>query len=126
MEGSCVLGPLEHSFMKHSLCKTLKNYATFFYPFFFSIEMTENGKVDFQCLIQSAVRQEISWKTLMVFLSDLTTSIDESLEVIKMLVEELEIWVAKAKGGVNTVRDNSSINEISIENVESNCFVVNY
>ena len=55
----------------------------------------------------------------MVFLSDLTTSIDESIEVIKMLVEELEIWVAKAKGEVNTVRDNSSINEISIENVES-------
>ena len=79
----------------------------------------KESKVDFQCLIQSAVRQEISWKTLMIFLSDLTTSTDESIEVIKMLVEELEIWVEKAKGEVSTVRDNSSINEISIENVES-------
>ena len=92
--------------------------------------MTENGeiiihnsqketKVDFHCLIQSAVRQDISWKTLIVFLTDLTTTLETSMEVIKILVEELEIWVAKAKSGVNTVRDNSSINEISIENFES-------
>ena len=79
----------------------------------------KESKVDFQCLIQSVVRQEISWETLMVFLTDLTTSIDESMEVIKILVEELEIWFKIAKGDANTDRDNSSINEISVENVES-------
>ena len=52
--------------------------------------------VDFQYFITSAIQKEFSWKTLAFFLTDLTTSLDQSKEVIRLLVQELEIWVGKA------------------------------
>ena len=54
-------------------------------------------RVNFQYFIQSAVKEELPWKTLASFLTDLTTSLDQSKEVIKILVEELQVWVTKAK-----------------------------
>ena len=55
--------------------------------------MTANGEitiydsqkdttVDFRCLIQSAVNQDISWNILIIFLTDLTTTHEISMEVI--------------------------------------------
>ena len=59
-----------------------------------TIHDTQKGvRVDFQYFIQSAVKEELPWKTLVSFLTDLTTSLDQSKEVIKILVEELEVWV---------------------------------
>ena len=52
--------------------------------------------VDFQYFITSAIQKEFSWKTLAFFLTDLTTTLDQSREVIRLLVQELEVWVAKA------------------------------
>ena len=64
----------------------------------FSINDTQKGvRVDFQYFIQLAVKQELPWKTLSFCLTDLTTSLDKSKEVIKELVEELEVWVTKAR-----------------------------
>ena len=64
-------------------------------------------RIDFQYFIQSAVNQELSWKTLAFFLTDLTTSPEKSKEVIKILVEELEKWVTKARNGDNVVIDEN-------------------
>ena len=63
-------------------------------------------RVDFQYFMQSAINQELSWKTLEFFLIDLTTTPEKSKEVIKILVEELEKWVTKTKNG-----DNNAIDE---------------
>ena len=52
--------------------------------------------VDFQYFITSAIQKEFSWKTLAFFLTDLTTTLDQSREVIRLLVQELEVWVGKA------------------------------
>ena len=60
-------------------------------------------RVDFHYFIQAAVDQELPWKTLAFFLTDLTTTPDKSREVIKILVEELEKWVTKARNGDNAV-----------------------
>ena len=68
------------------------------------INKSQKGvRVDFQYFIQSAINQEFSWKTLAFFLTDLTTTPDKSKEVIKILVEELEKWVTKARNGDNLV-----------------------
>ena len=81
--------------------KTIEKSAT--------INDTQKGvRVDFQYFIQSAVNQELSWKTLTFFLTDLTTSPEKSKEVIQILVEELEKWVTKAKNEVNVVLDKKS------------------
>ena len=65
-------------------------------------EANKGVRVDFQYFIQSAVNQEISWQALVIFLTDLTPSLDKSKEVIKILVEELEGWVRKSKIEANT------------------------
>ena len=73
-----------------------------------SINNTQKGvRVDFQYFIQSAINQEFSWKTLAFFLTDLTTTPDKSREVIKILIEELEKWVAKARNGDMVVMDEN-------------------
>ena len=51
--------------------------------------------VDFNCFIQSAVQKNLSWSCLTIFLTDLATTLDESRQVIKILVQELEKWVTK-------------------------------
>ena len=58
-----------------------------------------NGKttVDFHYFIQSAVQKNISWNALAMFLTDLAPTLDQSREVIKMLVQELEKWVTKVE-----------------------------
>ena len=74
-----------------------------------AINKSQKGiRVDFQYFIQSAINQEFSWKTLAFFLTDLTTTPEKSKEVIKILVEELEKWVAKAKIEVNVIQDKRS------------------
>ena len=78
-----------------------------------AIHNTPKGvRVDFQYFIQSAVNQEISWQALKIFLTDLTPSLDKSKEVIKILVEELEKWVGKAR---NEVKNDRSTKNPSME-----------
>ena len=56
------------------------------------IDLTnEEVRVNFKYFIQSAIQKELSWKSLAFFLTDLTTTLDKSKEVIRILVEELEI-----------------------------------
>ena len=75
-------------------------------------EVDKGVRVDFQYFIESAVKQEISWQALVIFLTDLTPSLDKSKEVIKILVEELEKWVRKARNEVMIDRNkNSSPND---------------
>ena len=82
-------------------------------------EANKGVRVDFQYFIQSAVNQEISWQALVIFLTDLTPSLDKSKEVIKILVEELEEWVGKARNKVDIEKfENSSViddNDIEME-----------
>ena len=62
-------------------------------------KMNVNGKttVDFHYFINSAVQNQLSWNTLAMFLTDLAPTLDQSREVIKILVQELEKWVTKVE-----------------------------
>ena len=77
----------------------------------------ENGlqkrvKVDFQYFIQSAIQKKIAWDALVYFLTDLAPTLDQSKEIIKTLVQELEIWVSKV--------ENKSDSDIEIVEVSEN------
>ena len=54
-------------------------------------------KVDFQYFIQSVLQKNISWNSLAISLTDLAPTLDQSRQVIKILVHELEKWVTKAE-----------------------------
>ena len=56
--------------------------------------------VDFKYFIQSAIQKEIPWKSLAFFITNLIMSLDQSKEVIKILVDELEIWVLKVQNEI--------------------------
>ena len=65
-------------------------------------DLQKGVRVDFLYFVQSAVKEELPWKVLTIFLTELTTTLDKSKEVIKILVEELEGWVRKSKIEANT------------------------
>ena len=52
-------------------------------------------------LIQLAIRKQMPWNTLVFMLTDLTTSLDRSKHVIRVLVQELEKWVLNVKNDSN-------------------------
>ena len=58
----------------------------------------EKVLLDYQYFIQSAIKKELPWKSLAYFLTDLPTTLDISKQVIRVLVQELEIWVSKVEG----------------------------
>ena len=68
----------------------------------------EGVMVDFKYFIHSAIQKEISWKSLAFFLTNLITSLDKSKEVIRILVQELEIWVTKVENAIETSENSSS------------------
>ena len=47
-------------------------------------------KTDFQNFITMALRRKMSWKTLKILLIDVASSLDETREVISILLRELE------------------------------------
>ena len=51
--------------------------------------------VDHKYFIKSTIEKKISWNALACFLTDLAPTLDKSIEIIKTLVQELEIWVSK-------------------------------
>ena len=53
--------------------------------------------VDHKHLIKSAIEKEITWNTLACFLTDFVLSSDKLKDIIKTLVQELEIWVSKGE-----------------------------
>ena len=58
---------------------------------------TEKIMIDFEYFIQLAIQEEIPWKTLALMLTDLTTTLDRSKKIIRVLVQELEKWVLNFK-----------------------------
>ena len=61
---------------------------------------------------------------LAFFLTDLTTTPDKAREVIKILIEELEKWVTKARNGdnenekeIDTVKENMLYSEGSVKEI---------
>ena len=63
--------------------------------------------LDFEYFIQSAIKKELPWKSLAYFLTDLSTTLDKSKQVIRVLVQELEIWVLKVESEKNKVENYS-------------------
>ena len=51
--------------------------------------MTEKITIDFNYFIQLTIQKEMPWKTLVFMLTDLTTTLDRSKQVIRVLVQEL-------------------------------------
>ena len=62
---------------------------------------TEKIMIDFEYFIRLAIQKEIPWKALALMLTDLTTTLDRSKQVIRVLVEELEKWVLNVRNDSN-------------------------
>ena len=80
--------------------------------------VTENITINFNYFIQLAIRRQLSWKSLAFMLTDLTTTLDISKQVIRILVQELEKLALKGETDtheINLVNDN-----IQIEDNETN------
>ena len=63
--------------------------------------VSEKIILDFEYFIKIAVRRDISWDSLAFMLTDLTTNLDRSKQVIRILVQELEKWVLKVENNSN-------------------------
>ena len=68
-----------------------------------SKDINKKVTVDFQYFITLAIQKELSWKMLEFFLTDLTTTLAQSKEVIRLLVKELEISVTKSGKDVDDI-----------------------
>ena len=74
-------------------------------------------KVDFQYFILSAVQKNISWNNLAISLTDLAPTLNQSRQVIKMLVQELENWVNKAENEIkHESNPQDSYNQVQASN----------
>ena len=73
--------------------------------------VTENITINFHYFIQLAIRKEIPWKSLAFMLTDLTTSLDKSKQVIRVLVQELEKLASKVENETNDVAKILETNE---------------
>ena len=56
-------------------------------------ENDETFNIDTTYFIQLAIQKQIPWNSLIFVLTDLTTTLDRSKQVITVLVQELEKWV---------------------------------
>ena len=72
-----------------------------------SYQKVTTGKftIDYEYFIQLAIQRELSWKSLTFMMTDLSTTLDISKQVITVLVQELEKWVSKF--------ENSSIHNVT-------------
>ena len=75
------------------------------------MQTDEKVILDYQSFIQSAIQKELSWKSLAYFLTDLSTTLDKSHQVIRILVQELEIWVLKVESEKNEVEDFKEVDD---------------
>ena len=66
---------------------------------------------DFKYFIQSAIEKKISWSTLSSILTELPTTLDKSKEVIKILVQEFEKWIAEVENGKNVIQALNDTND---------------
>ena len=71
-----------------------------------SKDINKKVTVDFQYFITLAIQKELSWKMLVFFLTDLTTTLDQSKEVVRLLVKELESWVAKSRDDTKIIENS--------------------
>ena len=72
---------------------------------------------DLKYFIQSAIEKKISWSTLSSILTELPTTLDKSKEVIKILVQEFEKWIAEVENGENVIQALNDTND-SIDHVQ--------
>ena len=75
------------------------------------MQTDEKVILDYQSFIQSAIQKELSWKSLAYFLTDLSTTLDKSHQVIRILVQELEVWVLKVESEKNEVEDFKEVDD---------------
>ena len=77
----------------------------------------ERVLIDFKYFIQSAIEKKISWPTLSSILMELPPTLDKSKEVIKILVQEFEKWIAEVENGENVIQALNDTND-SIDHVQ--------
>ena len=80
---------------------------------------TEKFTIDPEYFIQLAIQNEIPWKALALMLTDLTTTLDRSKKIIRVLVQELEKWVLNFKNDSPVI--NKKDNENTIEKGDEEC-----
>ena len=73
---------------------------------------TEKFTIDPEYFIQLAIQNEIPWKALALMLTDLTTTLDRSKKIIRVLVQELEKWVLNFKNDSPVINKNVAIYQI--------------
>ena len=80
-------------------------------------ETTEKFTIDTEYFIQIAIQKEISWKSLAFMLTDLTTTLNRSKQVIRVLVQEIEKLASKLENQSNHKVLTNMINSKQVENV---------
>ena len=70
---------------------------------------TEKITIDPEYFIQLAIQKEIPWKALALMLTDLTTTLDRSKQIIRVLVQELEKWVLNVENDSNHIVSDSRV-----------------
>ena len=89
------------------------------------IETAEKFIIDPEYFIQLAIQKEMPWKTLELMLTDLTTTLDRSKQLIRVLVQELEKWVLNAENysihvGTDLLVTNEKVAKDQIQEVKEN------
>ena len=72
----------------------------------------ENHEVDFNFFIQSTIQKNIPWKSLASLLIHLAPTPKKSKQVIEILVQELELWVAKVESDQINAFEKPTKNEV--------------
>ena len=80
-------------------------------------ETTEKFTIDTEYFIQIAIQKEISWKSLAFMLTDLTTTLNRSKQVIRVLVQEIEKLASKLENQSNHKVLTNTINTKQVLNV---------
>ena len=109
----------------------IASYLMFQIPPVVKMELTEKEArkvtVDFQYFIQMALEKKMAWSTLAHLLTDLAASPEKSKQVIKMLLQELEIWISRVENESNKdidvmgipIIDEKQLLERSLQNNET-------
>ena len=71
-----------------------------------------------QHFIQKTIQKKMSWSTLSHLLTELATAPENSIEIIKTLLQELENWVSKVESVLNEKETSGPSEETSIEVIE--------
>ena len=97
--------------MEENLLEFLIDFP-FFSEYIMKTNSSENIKVRIQCFIDSALKKEMSWDILASVIDDMTSTLDKSKEVIKILLEIIREKEKPIHEELQIMKSNDSMDQI--------------